>query len=123
MTFQNDRHRCRFEIEKPKLRKPCNRRLAALYLLTADETLWQKTKWQFYSGIAGVQNVHLGGLSPDSYALWKAVKEIQSGEKQISLCELSDAEVISDRVFRLIVQAMTIAHFGAAILNGTEERK
>ena len=69
-----------------------------------------------------MQIVHLGDISTDGYALWKAVKELQTGERQISLCELSDSDIISDRAFRLIVQAVTIDHFGAAVLNESEVR-
>jgi hypothetical protein len=47
---------------------------------------------------------------------------LQTGEKQISLCELSDREAISDRAFRLIAQAAAISRYGAAVLNGSEAR-
>ncbi|MBS5734662.1 MAG: hypothetical protein KHW87_08185 [Clostridiales bacterium] len=69
-----------------------------------------------------MQSIHLGDISTDGYALWKAVKELQTGEKQISLCELADSGIISDNAFRLIVQAVTIAHFGAAVFNNTKVR-
>ena len=99
------------------LRKPDHRSLAMLYLLTADHTLWSKTRRYFSDrGKVDLQAVRLGDVSTDCYALWKAVKELQTGERQISLCELADSSVISDRAFRLIVQAVTIARFGAAVL-------
>ena len=50
------------------------------------------------------------------------MKELQTGEKQISLCELADNGIVSDNAFRLIVQAAAIARFGTAILNNTEVR-
>ena len=116
MIFQTDQHRQRFEAQKLYLRKPGHRSLAVLYLLTADHTLWFKTRRYFSDrGKVDLQAVHLGDVSTDCYALWKAVKELQTGERQISLCELVDSSVISDRAFRLIVQAVTIAHFGAAV--------
>lgn len=52
------------------------------------------------SGKIKLENVRLGDIATDGYALWKAAKELQTGEKQISLCELSDREAISDRAFR-----------------------
>ena len=52
-----------------------------------------------------LKSIRLGNVSTDSYALWKAVKELQTGEKQISLYELADNEIVSDNAFRLIVQA------------------
>lgn len=94
-----------------------------MYLLTADKALWQKTKpFLTSNGRIDLKGVHLGDVSTDSYALWKAVKELQTGEKQISLCELADSGIVSDNAFRLIVQAVTIAHFGAAAFNNTEVR-
>lgn len=123
MMFQNNRHKQIFETERLNLRKPSKKALAILYLLTADKVLWQKTKSFLTSnGKIDLNGVHLGDVSTDSYALWKAVKELQTGEKQISLCELADSGIISDNAFRLIVKAVTIAHFGAAVFNNTEVR-
>ena len=47
MLFQTDQHRQRFEAQKLYLRKPDHRSLAVLYLLTADHTLWFKTRRYF----------------------------------------------------------------------------
>ena len=121
MVFQNEEHKRIFEARRLSLHKPSNRALAVLYLLTADHSLWIKTKRSIdRNGKVDLQSVHLGDISTDGYALWKAVKELQTGERQISLCELSDSDIISDRAFRLIVQAVTISHFGAAVLNESE---
>lgn len=123
MIFQSNRHKQIFETERFNLRKPGKKALAVLYLLTADKALWQKTKpFLTSNGRIDLKGVHLGDVSTDSYALWKAVKELQTGEKQISLCELADSGIVSDNAFRLIVQAVTIDHFGAAVFNNTEVR-
>lgn len=123
MIFQSNRHKQIFEAERLNLRKPGKKALAVLYLLTADKALWQKTKpFLTDNGKVDLKGVHLGAISTDGYALWKAVKELQTGEKQISLCELADSGIISDNAFRLIVQAVTIARYGTAILNNTEVR-
>ena len=123
MIFQSNRHKQIFEAERSTLRKPGKKALAILYLLTTDHTLWRKTKHLFSpNGKIDFTGVHLGDVSTDCYALWKAVKELQTGEKQISLCELADSGIISDNAFRLIVQAGTIARYGTAILNNTEVR-
>ena len=120
--FQNDRHKNLFEMQQRSLRRPDNRALAVLYLLTADSALWNCCKRHLDEhGKLNFAAIRLVALSADGYALWKAVKELQTGQRQISLCELADSSVISDRAFRLIVQAVTIAHFGAAVLE-TEVR-
>ena len=123
MIFQNNRHKQIFEAERLSMRKPGKKALAVLYLLTADKALWQKTKpFLTDNGKVDLKGVHLGAISTDGYALWKAAKEIQTGEKQISLYELADNGVVSDNAFRLIVKAGTIARYGTAILNNTEVR-
>lgn len=123
MIFQNNRHKQIFEAERLSMQKPGKKVLAVLYLLTADHTLWIKTKHLFTpNGKVDLKSVRLGNVSTDSYALWKVVKELQTGEKQISLCELADSGIVSDNAFRLIVQAAAIARFGTAVLNNTEVR-
>lgn len=123
MIFQSNRHKQIFEAERSFLRKPGKKVLAVLYLLTSDHILWRKTKHLFSpNGRIDFKSVRLGDVPTDCYALWKAVKELQTGEKQISLCELADSGIISDNAFRLIVRAVTIARYGTAILNNTEVR-
>lgn len=83
MLFQNDRHRQIFETQQISLRKPDNRTLAVLYLLTADHPLWMKTKLHITdSGKIKLENVRLGDIATDGYALWKAAKELQTGENR-----------------------------------------
>ena len=70
MIFQNNRHRQIFEAERLNLRKPGKKALAVLYLLTADHTLWIKTKHLFTpNGKVDLKSVRLGNVSTDSYAL------------------------------------------------------
>lgn len=122
--FQNDRHKNLFEMHWKLLRKAENRTLAALYLLTADSALWNCCKRHLNErGKLNFAAIRPVALSTDGYALWKAVKELQTGQRQISLCELADREVISDRAFRLITQAAAIARFGIAVLGTTEWEK
>ena len=64
MLFQNDRHRQIFETQQISLRKPDNRTLAVLYLLTADHPLWMKTKLHITdSGKIKLENVRLGDIA------------------------------------------------------------
>ena len=121
MIFRNDLHKHLFEAEKSKLLKPKNQTLAVLYLLTSDHTLMSKVKGHLNGGKIDFEKVQIGSVSSKTYALWKAVKELQTGEKQISLCELADNTLISDDAFRLITQAMMVVRFGTAVLNAKEE--
>ena len=122
--FQSNRHKNNFEMQRRLLRKPDNRALAALYLLTADSALWNCCECHLNErGKLNFAAIRLVALSADGYVLWKAVKELQTGQRQISPCELTDREVISDRAFRLITQAAAIARFGIAVLGTIEWEK
>lgn len=121
MPYQNTLHRKIFETEMLNLRSPDNKTIAALYLLTADHTLWSEARRHIQSGRIDLKNMHIGPASPDSYALWKAAREFETGEKQITLGELADREMVSDKAFRLIVQAAAAARFGKSVLKETEE--
>ena len=115
LPYQNTLHRKIFETEMLNLRSPDNKAMAVLYLLTADHALWSEARHHIQSGRIDLKNMHIGQVSPDSYALWKAAREFQSGEKQITLGELADREMVSDKAFRLIVQAAAVARFGKAV--------
>lgn len=121
LPYQNTLHRKIFETEMLNLRSPDNKAMAVLYLLTADHALWSEARHHIQSGRIDLKNMHIGQVSPDSYALWKAAREFQSGEKQITLGELADREMVSDKAFRLIVQAAAVARFGKAVLQGKNE--
>ncbi len=121
LPYQNSVHQKIFETESLKLRCSDNKSLAVLYLLTADHTLWSEARRHTQSGQIDLENMCIGAVSPDSYALWKATKEFQTRERQITLYELADRDVVSDNVFRLIVQAAAVARFGKAVLQGKNE--
>ena len=124
VVFQNEQHQRIFEAQRKNLRKPDNQALAVLYLLTADHDLWFRMRLYIDgSGKVDLQAGRLEDISIDGYAIWKAVKELQTGEKQISLSELSDRDVISDRAFRFIVQAVAIARLGIGILREWRNRE
>ena len=117
IMFQNHRHKNLFEMQRRSLRKPDNRALAALYLLTADKALWNCCKRHLDEcGKLNLVAARLVALSADGYALWKAVKELLTGQQQISLCELADREAISDRLITQAARAFAIARFGTAAL-------
>ena len=50
MPYRNTLHRKIFETEMLNLRSPDNKTIAALYLLTADHTLWSEARRHIQSG-------------------------------------------------------------------------
>ncbi len=92
-----------------------NRFVAVLYLLSADHFLWSKMQHNIGINKIRFDGVSLGGISPDSYAIWKAAKELYLKEKQLTFSELADRDIVSDETFRLIIQAITIGRHGYAV--------
>jgi len=89
---------------------------AAVYLLTADEKLWEKVGQYVLESEICFDRVRLGHVTLEQYILFHAAKDVYQGTKHIRLSELVDAELISDEMFRLIVNAFVVEKFGIHII-------
>lgn len=87
---------------------------AAMFLLTSNQTLFNRTGNCFYrSGIEFGYAV-LGGMSAHNQALYAAAKGLRNA-RGITEAELADPEKIDDEAFRLILNALLIAKYGTAV--------
>ncbi len=69
MEFRGEKHRQIFQnYIRRKRHRPSAHHLAAVYLLTADKTLWKQVRGVFRDGKADLSAVHLCGIQPDAYA-------------------------------------------------------
>lgn len=116
-SFWGDsRHKQRMELFNNQLgyipRRNTPSYYAAMYLLTANDTLHRRTANCFcHDGIAFCYAV-LPGISPHNYALYCAACGLQSSARCVTLAEMADPEIIDDEAFRLIVNALLIAKYG-----------
>ena len=110
MEFRGEKHRQIFQnyIRRQKHR-PSAYHLAAVYLLTADKTLWKQVRGAFRDGKADLSAVHLCGIQPDAYALFRAAKELLTGEPMVGLSELAERDIIRPWVLNLIFQAILLS--------------
>lgn len=81
---------------------------AAVFLLSADEELWDKVHRQVLDTGIYFDRIRLGGVTLNQYILFHAAKDVYNGTKHIRLSELTDRELIPDEVLRLIVNAFVI---------------
>lgn len=88
---------------------------AAVFLLSADEKLWDKVHRQVLDTGIYFDRIRLGGVTLDQYILFHAAKDVYNGTKHIRLSELTDRELIPDEVLRLIVNAFVIEKCGVDI--------
>ena len=115
--FLSDAHRKRWTHWKNRCYGMSERNAAALFLLTADEELWQRVLWHFDSSGFDFPAIRLSGIHPELYSIYQAAKTISVGGDNIVIEDLAFSELVSDRAFRLILGALLLCRYGEAVLN------
>lgn len=113
--FKGEKHKKRFlnEIELLKNQNShFNKRfLSALYIITSDEFLWNVSKDHIEHNKIKFEQIDIRGINSLSYQLWQISKSLLSKE-EISVNELLDKELFSDKNFKIIIDAIKIARKG-----------
>ncbi len=89
---------------------------AAVFLLSADEMLWEKARKNVPDTGIYFDRIRLGGVTLEQYILFHAAKDVYNGTQHIRLSELADRELIPDEILRLIVNAFVIEKCGVEII-------
>lgn len=89
---------------------------ALLYLLTANEQLWDRAKDHIYPNKIALSEIPLTGINTTCYALFQAAKTIASGKLHIKENELADKTLIGEVAFKTIIQSFLIARYGDEIM-------
>lgn len=90
--------------------------LAALYLLTADEKVWNCAKDKVRKGRIFFDEIRLGSASEESYCLYAAAKDIYLGSGNIRLRDLGNRNMMNQTVYSQIMTAVSICRFGIAVI-------
>lgn len=114
MMFRSNIHKTVFfnEARKPRNQSACT--LTAIYLLSADNTLWKNAKYRLGNGVDELLDIHLDGVSITGYTLYKAALALCRGTDDLTISELADRSSVSPPVFGLVCEAMTIRRYGVA---------
>ena len=115
--FLSAAHRERWTHWKNRCYGMSERNAAALFLLTADEGLWQRVLWHFDSSGFDFSAIRLSGIHPELYSIYQAAKTISIGGDNIVIEDLAFSELASDRAFRLILGALLLCRYGEVVLN------
>ena len=89
--------------------------LAVIFLLTADEVLWNISEHAVYLNGFECSQIHLKQISTEGYALYQTAKTISTGKEYIRISEIADKELIDDPAFKIIINASLIAKYGADV--------
>lgn len=92
------------------------RYFAALYLFGANRTLLKRAWNACLPRGFEPQYMVMRGVSEREYVLIRAAKAITHGSSGLALHDLADREAVDDEAFRLIVNALLIAAYGADVL-------
>lgn len=117
--FADRGHRARLAKLLAQGRPPGNR-LAALYLLTASETLWARVAPGVSEGTVDFTRASLRGIGVRDYTLYQAAAGFLTRTSRVSPAELADPELVDDAALRLILWAEHIARHGAEALDGKQ---
>ena len=115
--FLSDTHRRRWTHWRALCWRLSDRNKAALFLLTAYESLWRRMVWKCGNDGFDFQAVHLREIKPELYSVYQAAKAIAVGSCNITLADLASPELVTDEAFQLIICALLMAKYGEVILN------
>ncbi len=115
--FLSDSHRRRWTHWRALCWRLSDRNKAALFLLTAYESLWRRMIWKCGNDGFDFQAVHLRGIRPELYSVYQAAKAIVVGSSNITLADLASPDLVTDEAFQLIINALLMAKYGDVVLN------
>ena len=110
--FKNEKNKEEFNHSIKHIYKEDKTMLSVLYLLTADKSLWRKTKNYMRSGYIALNRVRIRRISEDGYTLFCCAKDMLYGTEHMTPNDLADKDLISSRVFNIICNAMIIKRYG-----------
>lgn len=115
MYFKGEKHQTFFESAIDRLPfKPSGRMAAALYLLTADHSVWKTVRHNVEKNHICFEKVRLTDVSTNGYVLYRTARDLYLKETRITVLDLSDQRTVSDLVWHLIQTAISIKRNGLA---------
>ncbi len=85
---------------------------AAVFLLTSDAFLWKQSKDFINQSSIHFKDIRIHGVNLDGYAIFHTARDLYYGTDYIAISELSDPELINDKLLRLIINAFLIRRHG-----------
>lgn len=104
-------------IQNVSIENRCPVYLATLFLLTADDKLWCAAKDHVYLDSFDFKRMQLKAINTDGYAIYQTARTIHSAKEHIKLDEIADKYLIGDQAFKVIINAILIARYGAGIFS------
>lgn len=115
MYFIDNDHQNRFhQLVKHAilpLRTSTNSYQAAIYLLTSSAMLWSAVEDHIDKGRINFAECNRRGFSTHDYMAFLIAKDCISDSEYLRVQDLSDTQLISEQMYRLIIQAIQIKRY------------
>lgn len=122
MKFKNKNHQALFNTAANKLNRHDKTKMALLYLLTADVRLWNMAKHHVKKGYIDLDSIDLGNKGyPKAYTLLGVAKDIANGTSYLSINDLADPDVITPKMYGIIITAIGINRNGITSKRSNEK--
>ena len=95
---------------------------SAVYLLSADRFLCSRALAAIDQEEIHFSKIHIHGVDLDGYVLFHMARDLYQGSRHVRLSELTDPELVSDRIFEWIMTACVIRRHGIRVLREEERR-
>lgn len=112
MTFKNENHRTRFLEVVENVNKRDRVMVAALYLLTADSKLWAISRSALEGGEILWQRIPVTRCNSNTYTLLFIARDLYMDTGLVTLRDIADPDVVSEKLFPIVYTALTIARSG-----------
>lgn len=112
MKFKNEKHSAAFRDAVRKLDQKNCALMSAIYLMTADNKLWNHAKRYIERNEVRFDTMRPKDSTENGYTLYCTAKDLYCGTKHITVSDLADTDLISPKMFGLICNAMSIRRFG-----------
>ena len=117
MHFRSTEHKQIFMTLVRRKTNPCpNEYLSALYLITADAALWYAAKEKITNTRIPIRDIDLSGVGASGYTFAKIAEDILRGTTNVTIKDLCDKYVISEKNLKLVTEAIHICRGGYQVL-------
>jgi hypothetical protein len=112
MYFKNENHQELFTKAIKKMNKKDNVQMSVVYLLTADKKTWQRCHTYMIDNKIPIQKIRIGQSSEEGYTLFCCAKDIALGTTHLSVHDMTDKEMVSVSLWKLLYAAIEIRRRG-----------
>ena len=86
--------------------------IAAIYLLTAYDDIWQSAKSGVNTKKIDFSNMELHGMRPGAYTLYVTAKDLYLDTERLKFCDMFERHIMSETTLTLILNALRIKRTG-----------